>query len=169
MSAANNQIVILNAVQIDQRIRRIAYEIYENNYGIKELILAGICEQGEVLANLLATILEEISTINTKVLIINLDKKNPSKPIAEKDFPTNLTNKVVIMVDDVMNTGKTLAYSLKPFLDQKIKKIEVAVLVNRSHTAFPISPQYTGYELSTTLSEHIIVKMTGKEKGVYLI
>jgi len=169
MSTANNQIIVLNAVQIDQKIRRIAYEIYENNYGVKELILAGICEQGEVLANLLATILEEISPIKTNVLTINLDKKNPSKPIAEKDFPTNLTNKVVIMVDDVLNTGKTLAYSLKPFLDQKIKKIEVAVLVNRSHTAFPISPQYTGYELSTTLSEHIIVKMTGKEKGVYLI
>ena len=169
MSTSNNQIIVLNAVQIDQKIRRIAYEIYENNYGVKELILVGICEQGEVLAKLLATILEEISPIKTNVLTINLDKKNPSNPIAEKDFPSNLTNKVVIIIDDVLNTGKTLAYSLKPFLDQKIKKIEVAVLVNRSHTAFPISPQYTGYELSTTLSEHIIVKMIGKEKGVYLI
>ncbi len=163
-----DQIIVLNAVQIDQKIRRMAYEIYENNYGIKELILAGICEQGELLANLLSSILEEISPISTKVIKINLDKENPSEPIAENDLPTKLSNKVVIMVDDVLNTGKTLAYSLKPFLDQKIKKIEVAVLVNRSHTAFPISPQYTGYELSTTLSEHIIVKMTGKQKGVYL-
>lgn len=168
MTSTTNQIIILNSVQIDQKIRRIAYEIYENNYGVKELLLAGICEQGEVLANLLAVILEEISPIKTKVFKINLDKENPSKPIAEEDLPTNLTNKVVIIVDDVLNTGKTLAYSLKPFLDQKIKKIEVAVLVNRSHTAFPISPKYTGYELSTTLSEHIIVKMTGKQKGVYL-
>ena len=168
MPEATDQIIVLNAVQIDQRIRRIAYEIYENNYGVKELILAGICEQGEVLANLLASILDEISPIKTSVLKINLDKENPSKPIAEKDLPTNLSNKVVIMVDDVLNTGKTLAYSLKPFLDQKIKKIEVAVLINRSHTAFPISPKYTGYELSTTLSEHIVVKMTGKQKGVYL-
>lgn len=168
MHTSTDQIIVLNAVQIDQKIRRIAFEIYENNYGVKELILAGICEQGEVLANLLASILEEISPIKTQVLKINLDKENPSKPIPEKDLPTNLTNKVVIMVDDVLNTGKTLAYSLKPFLDQKIKKIEVAVLVNRSHTAFPISPKYTGYELSTTLSEHIVVKMTGKQKGVYL-
>lgn len=168
MSTSTDQIIVLNAVQIDQKIRRIAYEIYENNYGVKELILAGICEQGEVLANILASILEEISPIKTQVLKINLDKENPSKPIAEKDLPTNLTNKVVIVVDDVLNTGKTLAYSLKPFLDQKIKKIEVAVLVNRSHTAFPISPKYTGYALSTTISEHIVVKMTGKQKGVYL-
>ncbi|MCF6361607.1 MAG: phosphoribosyltransferase [Cyclobacteriaceae bacterium] len=168
MDQTTDQIIVLDAVQIDQKIRRIAYEIYENNYGVKELILAGICEQGEVLAQLLASILEEISPIKTKVLLINLNKQNPSEPIPEEDFPKNLTNKVVIMVDDVLNTGKTLAYSLKPFLDQKIKKIEVAVLINRSHTAFPISPKYTGYELSTTLSEHIVVKMIGKEKGVYL-
>lgn len=169
MSISTDQIIVLSSVQIDQKIRRIAYQIYENNYGIKELILAGICEQGEVLANLLASIIEEISPIKTEVIKINLDKENPSKPIPEKDLPTNLSNKVVIIVDDVLNTGKTLAYSLKPFLDQKIKKIEVAVLINRSHTAFPISPKYTGYELSTTLSEHIVVKMTGKQKGVYLI
>lgn len=168
MPTSTDQIIILNSVQIDQKIRRIAYEIYENNYGIKELILAGICEQGEELANLLASIIEEISPIKTKVLKINLDKENPSKHIPENNLPTNLSNKVVVIVDDVLNTGKTLAYSLIPFLDQKIKKIEVAVLVNRSHTAFPISPKYTGYELSTTLSEHIIVKISGKQKGVYL-
>jgi len=168
MPTSTDQIIILNSVQIDQKIRRIAYEIYENNYGIKELILAGICEQGEELANLLASIIEEISPIKTKVLKINLDKTNPSKQIPENDLPTNLSNKVVVIVDDVLNTGKTLAYSLIPFLDQKIKKIEVAVFVNRSHTAFPISPKYTGYELSTTLSEHIVVKISGKQKGVYL-
>lgn len=168
MTTTSDQILVLNAVQIDQKIRRIAYEIYENNYGTKEILLAGICDQGEALAGLLSSILEEISQIKTTVFKINLDKKNPSQPIAESDLPTNLSNKVVIMVDDVLNTGKTLAYGLKPFLDLKIKKIEVAVLVNRSHTAFPISPQYTGYELSTTLSEHIVVKMDGKQKGVYL-
>lgn len=168
MAVATDQIVVLTAPQMDQKIRRMAYEIYENNYGTKELILAGICEQGETLARLLSKIIEEISPIKTSVITVQLDKMNPSNPIPEDSIPVSLTNKVVIMVDDVLNTGKTLAYSLKPFLDQKIKRIEVAVLVNRSHTAFPISPQYTGYELSTTLSEHIVVKMTGKEKGVYL-
>lgn len=168
MSVSTDQIVVLTAPQMDQKIRRMAYEIYENNYGTKEVVLAGICEQGETLAKLLASIIEEISPIKTSVITVQLDKKNPSNPIPEESIPVNLTNKVVIMVDDVLNTGKTLAYGLKPFLDQKIKRIEVAVLVNRSHTAFPISPQYTGYELSTTLSEHIVVKMTGKQKGVYL-
>ena len=168
MSISPNHIVVLSSVQMEQKVRRMAYEIYENNYGLKELILAGICEQGELLANSLATIIEEISPIKTKIVLINIDKKNPSNPIPENSFPTTILNKVVILVDDVLNTGKTIAYSLKPFLDLKIKKIEVAVLVNRSHTAFPIHSKYTGYELSTTLSEHIVVIMTGKQKGVYL-
>ncbi len=166
--AKEQQIVVLTPVQIEQKIRRMAYQIYENNFGVKELVLAGICEQGEELANLLAAIIEEISPIQTQVVKINLDKKTPSNPLTTDDVPDTHTNKVVIMVDDVLNTGKTLAYGLKPFLDKKIKKIEVAVLVNRSHTAFPISPTYTGYELATTLSEHIVVKMSGKQKGVYL-
>ncbi|MCB0506126.1 MAG: phosphoribosyltransferase [Cyclobacteriaceae bacterium] len=168
MAVSTDQIVVLTSAQMDQKIRRMAYEIYESNYGTNELILAGICEQGESLAKKLAAILEEISTIKAQVIMVPLDKKNPSNPMPEDSISLNLTNKVVVMVDDVLNTGKTLAYSLKPFLDKKIKRIEVAVLVNRSHTAFPISPQYTGYELSTTLSEHIVVKMTGKDKGVYL-
>lgn len=168
MSTTTDQIVVLTSSQMDQKIRRMAYEIYENNYGTNELILAGICDQGETLAKKLAIILEEISPIKAQVIMVPLDKQNPSSPMPENSIPQKLTNKVVVMVDDVLNTGKTLAYSLKPFLDKKIKRIEVAVLVNRSHTAFPISPQYTGYELSTTLSEHIVVKMTGKDKGVYL-
>ena len=168
MPISNDHIVVLTSVQMDQKIRRMAYEIYENNYGIKELVLAGICEQGKLLANSLAAIIEEISPIKTNVVLINIDKENPSNPIPESSFPSNILNKVVILVDDVLNTGKTIAYSLKPFLDLKIKKIEVAVLVNRSHTAFPINSKYTGYELSTTLSEHIVVIMKGKQKGVYL-
>jgi len=168
MQLTSDHIVVLTPVQMEQKIRRMAYEIYENNYGIKELVLAGICEQGEQLADSLALIIEEISPIKTSVIVINLDKSNPSKAIPESNLPSNISNKAVILVDDVLNTGKTIAYSLKPFLDQKIKKIEVAVLVNRSHTAFPIHSKYTGYELSTTLSEHIVVIMEGKQKGVYL-
>ncbi len=61
-----------------------------------------------------------------------------------------LKKKCIIMVDDVLNTGRTFAYGMKPFLTIEVKKIETAVLVNRSHTLFPIYPQYTGYELATT-------------------
>jgi pyrimidine operon attenuation protein/uracil phosphoribosyltransferase len=76
--------------------------------------------------------------------------------------------KCVIIIDDVLNTGRTLAYAFKPFLEIEVKKIEVAVLVNRSNTLFPVSPTYTGYELATTLSDHVEVKL-GKDAAVYLV
>jgi pyrimidine operon attenuation protein / uracil phosphoribosyltransferase len=80
-----------------------------------------------------------------------------------------LNNKTVILVDDVLNTGKTLVYAMKPFLDQEIQKMEIAVLVNRSHGLFPLRPDYTGYELSTTLNEHILVDVSGNQHSVQLL
>lgn len=146
----------------------MAYEILESNFGEKELIFAGICEQGELLAKQLAKHLDDISTMNCTVVRIDLDKSHPFRlthHTLQEDI--KFDNKVIIMVDDVLHTGKTIAYGLKPFLSKKIKKIEVAVLVDRSHTAFPIKATYIGYGLSTTLSDNIQVNLKGK-KGVYL-
>jgi pyrimidine operon attenuation protein/uracil phosphoribosyltransferase len=94
---------------------------------------------------------------------LELDKKKPLSEDIILDIPENeLDKKPIILVDDVLNTGKTMAYSLKPFLNRNLKKLETAVLVNRSHKKFPISANYQGVELSTTLSEHIVVVL---EKG----
>ncbi len=146
----------------------MAYEILEANFAEKELIFAGICEQGELLAKQLAKHLEEISSIKSTVTRIDLNKSHPFRE-ADNSLgeEINIENRVIILVDDVLHTGKTIAYSLKPFLSRKIKKIEVAVLVDRSHTAFPIKATYIGYELSTTLSDNILVNLKG-QKGVYL-
>lgn len=168
MTETNNSILLLSAAQITQKVNRMAYEILEANFGEKELVFAGICEQGELLAKQLAKYLDEISSIKTMVTRIDLEKSHPfrqAKNNIEEDV--KLANKVIIMVDDVLYTGKTIAYGLKPFLTKKIKKIEVAVLVDRSHRAFPIKATYIGYKLSTTLSDNIQVNLKGK-KGVYL-
>ncbi|MEN8248332.1 MAG: phosphoribosyltransferase family protein [Bacteroidota bacterium] len=168
MTKTEKSILLLTSDQIEQKIKRMAYEILEANFNEKELILAGICDQGVLLANQLSTNLEEISSLKTTVTRIEMDKTTPFKQ--DEDIITDeirFNNKVIIMVDDVLHTGKTIAYSLKPFLSNKIKKIEVAVLVDRSHTAFPIKATYIGYELSTILSDNIQVILKGK-KGVYL-
>jgi len=168
MTQSETSILLLSAAQINQKVKRMAYEILEANFGEKEVVFAGICEQGELLAKQLAKNLGEISSIKTIVTRIDLDKSHPFRQahntIEEK---IKFDNRVIIMVDDVLYTGKTIAYGLKPFLSKKIKKIEVAVLVDRSHTAFPIRATYVGYELSTTLSDNIQVTLKGK-KGVYL-
>jgi len=168
MSNSDTSILLLSQSQIKQKIKRMAYEILEANFAEKELIFAGICEQGELLAKQLAKHLEEISSIKSTVTRIDLNKSHPFRE-ADNSLgeEINIENRVIILVDDVLHTGKTIAYSLKPFLSRKIKKIEVAVLVDRSHTAFPIKATYIGYELSTTLSDNILVNLKG-QKGVYL-
>lgn len=161
--------LILDASQVDQKIRRIAFEIFENNFKEKVIALAGIDGQGYALAKVLAKEIESVSPLKTIVLKVSLDKLAPLQSDVSIDIdPKELHKKCVILIDDVLNTGRTLAYGLKPFLSVEVKRIEIAVLVNRSHTAFPLMPTYTGYELSTTLTDHVEVVL-GKKPAVYLL
>ena len=167
-STTEEKSLVLKTAQVNQKIRRIAHEIYEQNFKEKSIVLAGIEGQGYLLAKLLGKELETISPLKSVVVKVALDKVAPLQgevtlDCDEKDFK----KKCVVIIDDVLNTGRTIAYGMKPFLAVEIKKIEVAVLVNRSHTLFPILPQYTGYELSTTLTDHVEVVL-GRNAAVYL-
>lgn len=160
--------LILDASQVKQKIRRMAYEIYEHNFKEKSIIVAGIEGQGYVLAKLLIKEIESISPIKATLVKIKIDKSAPQENDITLDCETKiLKKKSIILVDDVLNTGRTFAYGLKPFLETEVKKIEIAVLVNRSHTQYPVYPQFTGYELATTIRDHVEVNL-GKEASVYL-
>ena len=149
---------ILNAAQIRQKITRIAFEIYERNFEENELVLVGIADNGFVFAELLAKELKSISPISVSLHRLELNKTNPSAAtLVLKPELDELQNKVLILVDDVLNTGKTLAYSLPLFLDARARKIEIATLIDRHHPLFPVAATYTGYSLATTLKEHIEV------------
>jgi pyrimidine operon attenuation protein/uracil phosphoribosyltransferase len=125
---------------------------------------------GKTLAGLLAAELQAISNLKIEEVEILLDKSNLAKSEVELSSPIELEGKTLLIVDDVLNTGKTLAYAMKPFLDVELYKMEVAVLVNRSHGLFPIRPDYTGYELSTTLNEHIRVDFSSENNySVHLL
>lgn len=161
--------LILDTAQVNQKIRRIAYEIFENNFTEKVIVLAGVDGQGYSFAKLLATELEAITEIQLKVVKVTLDKLAPQQSEVVLDVDTKeLKRKCIILVDDVLNSGRTLAYGIKPFLATEVKKIEVAVLVNRSHTSFPITPTYTGYQLTTMLNDHVEVVLS-KKSAVYLL
>ncbi|MBK5280144.1 MAG: phosphoribosyltransferase [Bacteroidia bacterium] len=160
--------LVLDDAQVNQRIRRMAFEIYENNFKEDSIVLAGIDGQGYLFAQLLSKELEKISPIVPLVVKVSLDKFSPLQSDVQLDCDLKeVRKKCIVLIDDVLNTGRTLAYGLKPFLTIEVKRIEVAVLVNRSHTLFPILPNYTGYELSTTLKDHVEVKL-GKKSSVYL-
>lgn len=161
--------LILEGRKMDQRMIRMAYEIYEHNIGLKDIVLAGVSENGYLLAKKICKEFNKISPTETMVVKIDINKKEPLKdeiqiPLTDKE----LKNQTVVIVDDVLNSGRTIAFVIKSFLDVHIKKIEVAVMVNRTHKAFPIFPKYVGYKLATTINEHVNVKLQGKDKGIYL-
>ena len=165
-----NKTLILNSKQIQQKINRIAYEIYENNYDEKEIIIAGIANNGFVLARHIAEVLQKISPIKTKLIEIVIDKKNPlSTEIKLGLTDKELKNKVIILVDDVLNSGRTLIFGAKPFLTSPVKRLTTAVLVDRGHNCYSIKADFVGLSLSTTLQEHITVEINKKGKeAVYL-
>ena len=159
--------LILNTKQIQQKINRIAYEIYENNYDEKEIIIAGIATNGYLLAKRIVDVLKTISPLNTKLIEIVLDKKDPlSKEIKINLTDKELKNKVIILVDDVLNSGKTLIFGAKPLLNTPIKRLTTAILVDRGHNRYPIKADFVGLSLSTTLQEHITVELDKKGKEV---
>ena len=164
------QVLILNKQQIDQKINRIAFQILEDNVDEKVIVLAGIWDRGYKLALRLQKVLNEIAEFKIVMLRVDLEKQS-SQLIAKTDLQEHeWKNKVIILVDDVLNSGKTLAYGLGVFLNTPHKKIRTVVLVDRSHKIFPIATDFVGLELSTILKEHVdvIMDVEGEEDRVYL-
>lgn len=161
--------LVLNTQEIRQKIKRIAYEIYENNCSEKKLVIAGIHGSGYTLARLLTEELEHISPFDLTLVRIDLDKGDPYRGEVVLDCELkSVRNKVIVLVDDVLSTGRTFLHGMKPFLSVQVKKIETVVLINRSHKLYPVSADYKGYELSTTLNDHIEVRLEKDDFGVYL-
>ena len=158
---------ILQAGIIRKKLNRLALEIVENNIEEKELIFAGIETNGVILAKHLKLLVERIAPVKIDLLTVELDKQKPAEITLSKELDFN--DKVIILMDDVTNSGRTLLYALKPLLAFHPKKIQTLVLVERSHIQFPISANYKGYSLATTLQEHIKVEVEGEEiTGAYL-
>lgn len=158
---------ILNSKQIQQKINRIAYEIYENNYGEKEIIVAGIANNGYLLAKRIVDVLKTISPLKITLIEIVIDKKNPlAKEIEIELTDKELKNKVIVLIDDVLNSGKTLIFGAKPFLSSPIKQLTTVVLVDRGHNRYPIKADFVGLSLSTTLQEHVTVELDKKGKEI---
>jgi pyrimidine operon attenuation protein / uracil phosphoribosyltransferase len=152
---------ILDEATAEQKLRRMAYEIYESNIDEQALILAGIDDNGVVIAKQIQKMLADISGTPIEMISISLDKRKPAaiKLSHQMDFD----DKVIIVVDDVANSGKTLLYAMKPFLEFHPKKIQVLVLVERTHKAFSIKPDFVGLSLSSTVQEHIFVEVNGEK------
>lgn len=152
---------ILTADLINRKIRRMALQVAESNTEEGSIIIAGIAGNGAVLAQKLVAELRQVSSMEVKLLTIRLNKKEPTH--AAVDVDTDFSNKVIVVVDDVASSGRTMLYALKPFLSYLPKKIQTLVLVERSHKLFAVQPDYVGLSVATTLQEHITVETEGEE------
>lgn len=161
---------ILTRAQIQQKIKRLAIEILENNFEEKAIMLVGINNKGTSFAQLLREELKKITEIRIELFTVRLNPAAPVSTPVEINTPIEtLKNKTIIVIDDVANTGRTIFYACKPILDIIPKKLEVAVLIDRKHKTFPIQPKYVGLSLATTLKEDIDLRILETEEwGVYL-
>jgi pyrimidine operon attenuation protein/uracil phosphoribosyltransferase len=158
---------ILDAGSVRMKLQRMAFEIIENNLEEKRIILAGILDNGSVIARTMQRILTENSSMRVDLINISLDKKAP-REITLSERP-DFNEQVIIVVDDVANSGKTMLYALKPLLEYLPKKIQTMALVERTHKTFPVHLDYKGLSVATTLQEHIYVEVKGEDVvGAYM-
>jgi pyrimidine operon attenuation protein/uracil phosphoribosyltransferase len=163
-----SQSIILTNEEITFKIRRIAYQIYENNINEKDIILAGISSNGFYIAQKLKEVLDTISDLDTILCEVMIDKKDPLKGVKTSLKPEEYKNKSLVLIDDVLNSGSTLIYSVKYFLDVPLKQFKTAVLVNRNHKKYPIKADFKGISLSTSLQEHVTFEEKNNKARVYL-
>lgn len=157
--------IILTHKEIQHKIRRIAYQIYETNANEKEIVIAGIAENGFVFAKKLKKVLGQICDAKITLCKVTIDKTSPIGAISTSLESKDYKNKPIVLVDDVLNSGTTLIYGVKHFLDVPLKRFKTAVLVNRNHKKYPVKADFKGISLSTSLKEHISVEF-GKEDSV---
>ncbi len=149
--------IILTHEQIQHKVKRIAYQIYETNVNEKEIVIAGIAENGYIFAQRLKVILEEISNISVTLCEVTMDKTAPHNTVQTSIPASVYQNKSLVLADDVLNSGTALVYGVKHFLDVPLKRFKTAVLVNRNHKKYPIKADFKGISLSTSLHEHVNV------------
>ena len=159
---------ILNQQQIKHKIKRIAYQIYESNVGENEIIIAGIANNGYILAQKLESELKNISPLKTTLCKVEIDKKNPLGEVKTSLSTDAYENKAIILVDDVLNSGTTLIYGVRHFLKVPLKHFKTAVLVDRNHKKYPVKADFKGISLSTSLSETVNVIFEKNKERVEL-
>ena len=163
-----NQNIILTQQEIDHKVKRIAYQIYETFVDEDAIVIAGIANNGYILAQKIAAQLTEISTIKVLLCEVKINKQQPNAAVLTSIAKSDYENKGLVLVDDVLNSGTTLAYGVKHFLEVPLKKFKTAVLVDRNHKKYPVKADFKGISLSTSLQEHVQVVFESTGDYAYL-
>ena len=161
--------VIINDNQIRSKLKRIAYQILEANLQNSVIVIAGIESNGYLIAKELKKILNKLSNIEVILCKVKIDKNNPRKPVETSISKDKYSNKSIVLVDDVLNSGSTLVYAVKHFLEVELSQFKTAVLVDRNHKKFPVKADYKGISLSTSIQNQVIVEFKGSKIQAILV
>jgi pyrimidine operon attenuation protein / uracil phosphoribosyltransferase len=163
-----SQNIILTNQEIQHKIKRIAYQIYETFVEEDSIVIAGIASNGFILASKIAAELSKIAAIKVILCEVTIDKTHPNNPITTSITKEAYENKGLVLVDDVLNSGTTLIYGVKHFLEVPIKKFKTAVLIDRNHKKYPVKVDFKGISLSTSSREHVSVVFESADCYAYL-
>ena len=162
--------VIMDADRLGRSLTRIAHEILERNRSIERLALVGIRTRGDVLAKRLAGVLEQITRapVRTGALDITLYRDDlmrhavgPQPVVRRTEIPFSIDDQKILLVDDVLYTGRTIRAALDALIDfGRPKEIQLVVLVDRGHRELPIKADYVGKNVPTSLKETVTVRLT---------
>lgn len=164
-----SEVLILDDVQINHKIKRIAYQIFESNIEENQVVLAGILKSGFELAKKLKIELETISELKVVLCEVKINKKKPLEGVETSLQAADYKDQSIVLVDDVLNSGTTLIYGVRHFLEVPLKQFKTAVLVDRSHKKYPVKADYKGISLSTSLNETVKVSFAKGNSRVQLI
>ena len=160
--------IILTHTEIQHKTKRIAYQIYETFIDEEEVVLAGIANSGYIFAEHIAAALNEIVDLKVTLCKVEVNKEQPQDEIITSLTSESYKNKGLVLIDDVLNSGTTLLYAVKHFLDVPLSKFKTAVLVDRNHKKYPVKADFKGISLSTSLLEHIQVVFEEGNSYAYL-
>ncbi|WP_264559283.1 phosphoribosyltransferase family protein [Flavobacterium sp. N2270] len=160
--------IILTNEEIIHKTKRISYQILETFVDEKEVVIAGIANSGYIFAQKIAEELSKISDLKVILCEVKINKQNPKDTITTSLAPFEYENKALVLVDDVLNSGSTLVYGVKHFLEVPLNKFKTAVLIDRNHKKYPVKADFKGISLSTSLQEHIQVVFEKDNSYAYL-
>jgi pyrimidine operon attenuation protein / uracil phosphoribosyltransferase len=160
--------IILTNDEILHKTKRISFQILETFVNEEEVIIAGIANSGFIFAQKIAEELSKISNLKIVLCEVKINKQKPQDTITTSLMPSEYENKALVLVDDVLNSGETLIYGVKHFLDVPLSKFKTAVLIDRNHKKYPVKADFKGLSLSTSLLEHIQVVFEEDNSYAYL-
>jgi pyrimidine operon attenuation protein/uracil phosphoribosyltransferase len=161
--------LVLNHTEVALKIQRIAWQLLEKHVDEDVVYLVGISKSGYWLAKHVQAILKNISDLKLNLIEMEINKQHPLEHEIRMDVSLEeIENQAVVLIDDVLNSGKVLIYGARHILSKRVKQLTTAVLVDRNHKRYPVKADVKGLSLSTSLNEHVEVSIRGNKAEVYL-